>query len=205
MPATAQDNVIDITGDRFVHRVRRGRATQHSLLNATREELYKNGWRNFELSAVLSQVHADEADIEEWWGTVAGMAVSAVLDLIEPPVVTGKQYSLERYCRVVDPFIELGSTQEGVHLLRSCLLASADDAHANGIFRQFFRDTFRGPLKQLLAQSVASKEIKANYDVDHCSEQLFGPLWHRIVVMRAPFTEDTAVRAVAGMLNSLER
>lgn len=205
MYATAQENIVELNTRSTTHKLPQRRASQNGLLAATRQEILRSGWRRFNLAAVLDQAQATEQDMETWWGSEGAMIVAAVTELIHPPVVEAQIYDLERFCRLVDPIVEFAGTNDGAALMRACLLAAGDDPQASAAFREYFKKTFKSAVRQALAQSSAQKLISSNYDVDDSCELLYGPLWHRLVTLRAPLRGNCTLRAVAGLLNTLQR
>ena len=59
------------------------------------------------------------------------------------------------------------------------------------------------PLKAVLAEAAVRGKIKRDWDIDTACELLFGPLWHRMVLMRGPLPEVIALRASQSMLAAL--
>ena len=45
------------------------------------------------------------------------------------------------------------------------------------------------PMRMLLAELAGKRVIRRDFDLDEAIEEMLGPLWHRILVMRAPVRE----------------
>ena len=44
-------------------------------------------------------------------------------------------------------------------------------------------------MRMVLAEMASKRVIRRDFDLDEVIEQLLGPLWHRICVMKAPVRE----------------
>ncbi|MAP95652.1 MAG: hypothetical protein CMK07_11940 [Ponticaulis sp.] len=179
-------------------------ASQHALMSATRRELARNGWRDFDLGNVMADTKSGITVLDKKWGSTAELVVDSVLDIIENPTVEPTLPLTEQLCRLVDPIADMGRVSSGANLLRGLLTASTDQDAAGAMFRAFLNQTFRRPLKQILAEAAAAKKIRRTYDVDLAMEILFGTLWHRVLVMRAPLSEAAITRAVTATLDHLK-
>ena len=178
-------------------------ASTHAMLSATRRELATNGWRNFDLQNVMDDTRSGMAILDKKWSSLAELAVDSVLDVLEPPSIEPRLPLVEQLSRLVDPFADMARASSGVNLVRGMLLAAADDHAAGTLFRNHLNSQFRRPLKQILAQAAAAKQIRQTYDIDFAVEILFGPLWHRVLITRSPLTETAVTRAVTGLMDHL--
>lgn len=178
-------------------------ASTHAMLSATRRELASNGWREFNLQNVMNDTRSGMAILDKKWSSLAELAVDSVLDVLEPPSIESRLPIVEQLCRLVDPFADMSRAASGMNLVRGMLLAAADDQAAGTLFRNHLNTHFRRPLKQILAQAAAAKKIRQTYDIDFAIEILFGPLWHRVLITRAPLSEAAVTRAVTGLMDHL--
>ncbi|WP_293611483.1 TetR-like C-terminal domain-containing protein [Ponticaulis sp.] len=196
--------VVDFSPRFSEEKVFRGRASRNAVMAAARDEIAHSGWREFDLARVLNKAKATEQCIAEWWATPACLVVEAVLDVVENPTVEDSLPLPEQLSRIVDPMAEMANAGQGAQLLRTAVLAAADDKEAGAIFRNHLNLNFRKPLKQILASAAAKKKVRRDYDVDMVFDILFGPFWNRVVVMRSPFSETSLMRAVTGTLDHLQ-
>lgn len=203
MSAAHAETVVDFNIQPDTRRFSQGSASRNAIMAAAREEIRRSGWRDFDLQSALNHVKAPIAQIEEYWPSTACLVVDAVLDVLETPVISDHHPLNEQLARLIDPVVDMARSGSDAILMRSALLAAADEADANKLFRAHINDHFKRPLKQVLATARAKKEIRQLYDVDMAMELLFGPLWHRLIVLRAPFPESTSINAVTGLMDHL--
>lgn len=182
---------------------KRSESSRQAILAAARDELAEQGWRNFSPDRLAKRAKASKQTIYRWWPSIASIAVEAALEMIPEPVPP-KSTNLDDALRsFIDPIVSLARVGDGAHLLRSALLAAADDSHAGEIFRHWFNTYYRKPLKAVLAEAAMRGKIKRDYDIDTACELLFGPIWHRMVLMRGPLPEMIALRAAQSMIAAL--
>lgn len=182
---------------------KRSEASRMAILSAAREELIENGWRNFSPDRLARRARASKQTIYRWWPSVAVIAVEAATTLIEDPIVKSEQPLDVQLAAFIDPIAELARVGDGAHLLRSALLAAADDAHAGEAFRAWFNESLRRPMKNVLAQASNRGMIRRDYDFDTVCEMLFGPIWHRLIVMRGPVPQVLAMKSAQAVFASL--
>lgn len=182
---------------------KRSEASKLAILAAAREELTEHGWRGFSPDRLAKRAKASKQTIYRWWPSVAAIAVEAAIAVIDEPKYVQNETLDVRMSHFIDPIANLARAGDGAHLLRSALLAAADDAHAGEVFRHWFNSKFRNPLKTLLAEAAMRGQIKRDYDIDAVSEMLFGPVWHRLVMMRGPLPQVIALRAAQYVVTAL--
>ena len=182
---------------------KRSESSRQAILAAARLELAEQGWRNFSPDRLSKRAKASKQTIYRWWPSIASIAVEAALEMIEDPKIAPDGDLEKALRRLIDPIADLARVGDGAHLLRSALLAAADDAHAGEVFRHWFNTKFRKPLKAVLAEAAVRGKIKRDWDIDSACELLFGPLWHRMVLMRGPLPEVIAIRASQAVISAL--
>lgn len=182
---------------------KRSEASRQAILSAAREELTEHGWRGFSPDRLAKRARASKQTIYRWWPSIASIAVEAAIEQIDDPLAKPGESLDIQLAAFIRPIVELARAGDSAHLLRSALLAAADDPHAGEVFRHWFNARFRNPMKAVLAEAAARGKIKRDYDIDAVSEMLFGPVWHRMVLMRGPLPEVIALRAAQAVVAAL--
>ncbi|HPE46944.1 MAG TPA: TetR/AcrR family transcriptional regulator [Hyphomonas sp.] len=166
----------------------RSEESRAAILEATRIELAENGWRGFSVDAVAKRASASKQTIYKWWPSIGAMCVDAALALI-PDAPDGGRDPQERITALIVPLEATARTGNGHAVLRGALLAAADDQHAGEVWRAWMNRDIRQPMRMVLAEMASKRVIRRDFDLDEVIEQLLGPLWHRICVMKAPVRE----------------
>ncbi len=166
----------------------RSEASKAAILEATREEMAENGWRGFSVDAVAKRASASKQTIYKWWPSIGTMCVESALALI-PDSPDGGRDPQERITALIVPLEAAARTGAGHAVLRVALCAAADDKDAGELWRAWMNRDIRMPMRMLLAELASKRVIRRDFDLDEVIEELLGPLWHRIMVMRAPVRE----------------
>ena len=166
----------------------RSEASKAAILDATREEMAESGWRGFSVDSVAKRASASKQTIYKWWPSIGAMCVDAALALI-PDSPDGGRDPQERITALIVPLEAAARTGMGHAVLRVALAAAGDDKDAGELWRAWMNRDIRMPMRMLLAELAGKRVIRRDFDLDECVEELLGPLWHRIMIMRAPVRE----------------
>ncbi|MCA8902676.1 MAG: TetR/AcrR family transcriptional regulator C-terminal ligand-binding domain-containing protein, partial [Hyphomonas sp.] len=131
---------------------------------------------------------ASKQTIYKWWPSIGAMCVDAALALI-PNAPEGGRDPQERITALIVPLEAAARTGNGHAVLRGALSAAADDKEAGEAWRAWMNRDIRQPMRMVLVELAAKRVIRRDFDLDEVVEQLLGPLFHRICVMRAPVRE----------------
>ena len=177
----------------------RSEASQAAILDATRIEMAENGWRGFSVDGVAKRASASKQTIYKWWPSIGAMCVDAALALI-PDSPDGGRDPQERITTLIVPLEAAARTGAGHAVLRVALTAAADDKDAGELWRAWMNRDIRMPMRMLLAELAGKRVIRRDFDLDEAIEEMLGPLWHRILTMRAPVREGFCSAPSANLL-----
>ncbi len=183
---------------------KRSEASRLAVQTAALEELASNGWRNFSVDRVAKNAKASKQTIYRWWPTPACLVVQSALE--NTPKSTDPNTTLkERLSALMSPLINDIRLGDGAHKWRGVILAAADSDEANEIFRNWIAETYRKPVRFVLAEHTNKNLIRRDWDIDFVIESLLGPVWQRVVAMRAPLPENYVDRLVDAVINNLKK
>ncbi len=189
-------------GDRRRVGPRRSEASTKAVLDAAYVELSEHGWRGFSVDRVAKNARASKQTIYRWWKSPACLAVESALTRLgdQKPTPAGVN---ERIGALIDPLLVAVRTGDGAHAWRGALLAAADDHDAGEMFRAWFSESVKIPLRHTLAELALKNQVRRDWDIDLATELLFGPIWHRLIAMRGPVPESYSRRLVESVLRAL--
>ena len=194
---TEADDTTNTPTDQRRQGPRRSEASRAAILEATREELVNSGWRKFSVDAIAKRAHASKQTIYRWWPATGTMCVEAATVCL-PPAPSGGSNAADRIAALLQPFETATRTGNGHAVLRGAILAASDEKEAGELWRNWMKSNVRAPLRLILAELATKKKIRRDYDLDEAVNLLISPVWHKILVMRAPlkdgFSNDQAVR-----------
>ncbi len=184
---------------------RRSEASTNAVLVAAYTELSEHGWRGFSVDRVAKNAKASKQTIYRWWKSAACLAVDAALaTLAEKPASVPTNADIrDRVAALIEPMLVAVRTGDGAHAWRGALLAAADDSDAGEIFRGWFSESVKIPLRHILAEQALKGVVRRDWDIDLATELLFGPVWHRLIAMRGPVPEVYSRRLVESVLKAL--
>ena len=177
----------------------RSEESKAAILEATRIEMAETGWRGFSVDSVAKRASASKQTIYRWWPSIGAMCVDAALALI-PDSPDGGRDPQERVTALIVPLEATARTGQGHAVLRVALLAAVDDKEAGEVWRAWIGRDIRQPLRMLLAELAGKKVIRRDFDLDEVLELLLGPLWHRLMIMRAPVREGFCAEQAGNFL-----
>lgn len=109
----------------------------------------------------------------------------------------------ERISALIEP-IEQATRLGSAHaVLRVAMIAASDDQDAGETWRAWMKDNIRAPLRLILAEIAARKVIRRDFDLDKAVDYLTGPIWSRIMIMRAPLPEDFSRAQARALLKAM--
>jgi AcrR family transcriptional regulator len=177
----------------------RSEESKAAILEATRIEMAEAGWRAFSVDSVAKRASASKQTIYRWWPSIGAMCVDAALALI-PDSPDGGRDPQERITALIVPLEATARTGQGHAVLRVALLAASDDKDAGEVWRAWIGRDIRQPLRMLLAELAGKRVIRRDFDLDEVVELLLGPLWHRLMIMRAPVREGFCAEQAGNFL-----
>lgn len=191
-------------GDRRRVGPKRSEASTNAVLVAAYAELTEHGWRGFSVDRVAKNAKASKQTIYRWWKSAACLSVDAVLATLsgKPPPPSSADVR-DRLGAIIDPLLVAVRTGDGAHAWRGALLAAADDSEAGEVFRAWFAEHVKIPLRHILAEQALKGVVRRDWDIDLATELLFGPIWHRLIAMRGPVPEVYRTRLVDSLLRAL--
>jgi AcrR family transcriptional regulator len=204
IPVAGDDAADD--GERRRVGPRRSEASTNAVLVAAYTELSEHGWRDFSVDRVAKTAKASKQTIYRWWKSAACLAVDAALARLADrpaPTVAANADVRDRIAALIEPMLVAVRTGNGAHAWRGALLAAADDSEAGEVFRAWFNDKVKIPLRHILAEQALKGAVRRDWDIDLATELLFGPVWHRLIAMRGPVPEVYSRRLVESVLKAL--
>lgn len=192
-------------GDRRRVGPKRSEASTNAVLIAAHTELTEHGWRGFSVDRVAKNAKASKQTIYRWWKSAACLAVDSVLGTLpDKPVPQASSVDVrDRIGALIEPLLVAVRTGDGAHAWRGALLAAADDGEAGEIFRAWFSEHVKIPLRHILAEQALKGAVRRDWDIDLATELLVGPIWHRLIAMRGPVPEVYNRRLVDSLLKAI--
>lgn len=183
---------------------KRSEASRLAVQNAALTELTRSGWRNFSVDRVAKEAKASKQTIYRWWPTPACLVVEAAIEKLPKPQDPNTELKA-RIVSILSPLIDSIKAGNGAHMWRGVLLAASDDEQAGEIFRNWLTETYKKPIRFILAELTNKNQIRRDWNIELVIESLLGPIWHRIVAMRAPVPENYLDALADALVQNLKK
>jgi AcrR family transcriptional regulator len=162
-------------------------ASRDAILKAAYQILNEAGFAGFTVEGVAARAGAGKATIYRWWKTKGTLAIEAFLVALTPRL----EQQLESASAIVDLRRQV-HLAAGIYrgragqLLRELIALGQEDSETSRRLRADFVEPRRLAAIRVLERAQASGEIAAGIDVDVLADALWGPIFHRLLVSRAP-------------------
>ena len=182
----------------------RSKECHQAILQATADLLEERRYAEVSIEAIAERAGVVKATIYKWWTCKALLAMEAYADRMSeriPAPDTGSverdmRLMLRRTCRVLSQ-PSVGSTVAGI------IAEAQSDPKLADPFRVTFIGARRERMATIVKRGIERGELRADIDVVATLDQLYGPLWYRLLLRHAPLSQAFADALVAGLLPGL--
>jgi AcrR family transcriptional regulator len=184
----------------------RSERCHNAILDATAELLEERRYRDVSIEAIAERAGVGKQTIYKWWSSKATLAMEAyalrVMERIPPPdtgTIEGDlNYIMIRSCQLLGQS-HMGSTIAG-------LMA---DAQSDPVLLSEFRGVFIASRREMvtgvLRRAILRGEIREDLDIPFLLDLLYGPMWYRMLLQRAPLDEAFATGVVRSLLPGMKK
>src|SRR3954453_4800783 len=149
------------------------------------------------IEAIAARAGSSKATIYKWWPSRAAVLLDGLFDLTRESITVPEGVSTEEALRS-----QLTATlrifREGATgpLLRTLAGEAVSEPAVADALRVQWIGPRRGVCLGILRAAVARGELRADTDLEAASDQLFGPLYHRLLFGHAPLYDALPRRLV---------
>lgn len=130
------------------------------------------------------------------------MAVEAAISTIPNGGKTGRDPA-ERIAELIASLEQAVRVGSGHAVLRAAFVAASDDKDAGETLKLWLKDNIRAPLRLILAEIASKKVVRRDFDLDEAMDILMGPIWSRLLIMRAPLPDAFSINQANALLKHL--
>jgi AcrR family transcriptional regulator len=162
-------------------------ASRDAILKAAYQILQGAGFAGFTVEGVAARAGAGKATIYRWWKTKGTLAIEAFLVALTPRL----EQRHESDSAIVDLRAQVHHAA-GIYrgragqLLRELIAMGQEDSETSRRLRTDFVEPRRQAAMRALQRAEASGELVPGLDIDVLADALWGPIFHRLLVSRAP-------------------
>jgi AcrR family transcriptional regulator len=177
----------------------RSEASRQRILEAAREILEERGLRAMTIEAIADRAGTSKVTVYRWWSHKAAIVLDAMLAETSPRIPYRESSSpLEALRDQMRSFGRFLNGRHGTPLI-GVIAEGVLDEEVGEACREHWVRPRREDARKLLDRAVEAGEVAKDTDLDVALDALFGPLYHRLLVTRAPLSPtfaDTIFRAV---------
>jgi AcrR family transcriptional regulator len=175
-----------------------------AIVCAARDLLAEGGMAAATMEAIAARAGCSKATVYKWWPSRAAVLLEGLFDLTRASIVVpeglGTAEALRTQLAATLAIFREGATGPLLRTLAGEAVSDASVADA-------LRDQWIGPRRVvclgILREAVARGELRADTDLEAASDQLFGPLYHRLLFGHAPLEDDLPAVLVEQLLRGL--
>lgn len=187
---------------------RRGRPRSEqarvAVLEAAGDLLLEGGLQATTVEAIAARAGVSKATIYKWWPNRGAVVLDGLLERVRRslaiPEGLGTADALEFQLRELVALFRDTGVGPAMRAIASEVESDPDLARA---VRERWLAPRRAVTAAVLARGVADGELSADLDVELVMDQLYGPLYFRLVFGHGPLPDDVAHRLVTQLMDGV--
>ncbi|MCA9551196.1 MAG: TetR/AcrR family transcriptional regulator [Myxococcales bacterium] len=183
---------------------RRNERSRRAILEVALQLCKERGYAKLTIEAIAAEAGVGKQTIYRWWPSKGAVVAEAVLEETLPRVRFTPTGDFERDLRLQLRSIArvMREAELGPRIAELVGEAQLDPALAERITHGVIR-----PLRELNRQHLSRAQeaglVRADLDLDVAADMLFGPLWFRLLLSKAPLTNRYVDALVETVLTAL--
>lgn len=187
-------------------RPRRGRprseASRQAVLAAAGDLMLEGGLAAATMDAIAARAGVSKATIYKWWRSRGAVALEGFLTKVATAVSVPEGASLEEALRTqVGTLVGVFRTTAAGSLMRALAGEAVSNPDIGRALREQWFAPRRAVIAELLRGGVERGELRADLDVAAAVDQLFAPVYQRLIFGHEPLDTDLAGTLVAQAVN----
>ncbi len=182
----------------------RSERARAAVLEAAAGLLTEGGMAAVTMEAIAQRAGVSKVTIYRWWPSRAHVMLESFFSRTRRTIDTDERATLaEGLTSQVGALIELFRDTESGPLMRDLAAAAqADQDIRSALETEWLRPRRQAGLR-LLRRGLESGEIRADTDLEAALDQLFAPVYHRLLFGHAPLDDSLAPVLVAQLLSGI--
>jgi AcrR family transcriptional regulator len=183
---------------------RRSERARLAILDAAADLLLERGVSGASIEAIASRAGVSKATIYRWWPTRGHVMFESLFERTLPTMRRDPGDSTaQALTRQTQNFVDLVSDHVYGALIRQLVVATQSDEGLRETFIRQWLNPRREISAAIIADGVERGEIRADLDVSICLDQLFAPIYYRLLFghgpLDGPFARRVVEQALAGV------
>jgi AcrR family transcriptional regulator len=182
----------------------RSEHARRAILDAAADLLLERGVSGASIEAIASRAGVSKATVYRWWPTLGHVMFESLFERTRLTMRRDPSDSTaEALIRQTQNFVDLVSDHVYGALIRQLVVASQSDDGLRETFTRQWLNPRREASAQIIADGIERGDIRADLDVSVCLDQLFAPIYYRLLFAHGPldgrFAHRVVEQALAGV------
>jgi AcrR family transcriptional regulator len=179
----------------------RSESCRQAILAAAGELMLEGGLAAASIEAIAARAGVSKATIYKWWSSRNAVALDGFLAQVSDSLAIPEgSTTVEALEFQLDALLRLVRDTEVGPLLRALAAAAQSDPDLARALRERWLAPRRAVTAEIVRVAIARGDIRADVDVPLVLDQLFAPIYHRLVFGHDPLDDGLSQRLVANLL-----
>jgi AcrR family transcriptional regulator len=175
-----------------------------AVLDAAAELLAEGGMSAATIEGIAARAGVSKVTIYKWWPSCGHVALDSFFTRTRDTIAVDPEASLEASLTAqLDALCALfRDTASGSLMGELIAVAQADPDVREALEERWLRPR-RAVATRLLTEAAQGGELRAGIDLEAVTDQLFAPVYYRLLLGHAPLSEGLAATLVGQLLSGL--
>ena len=176
-----------------------------AILTAAGELMREGGLACASMEAIAARAQVSKATIYKWWPTRGAVALDGFLATVRDTLIVPEGPAADALAHQVRALIRLFRDSDAGPLMRALAAQAESDPEIARALHEQWLVPRRAVAADILRDGVRTGEIRTDVDVTVAVDQLFAPVYHRLVFGHEPLDDALADTLVNQLMRGLRR
>ncbi|MQY16539.1 putative HTH-type transcriptional regulator [Streptomyces sp. RB5] len=174
------------------------------VLHTVGELLLAEGLADLTFERIARASGASKTTLYKWWPSKGTLALDAYVHAVEPTLAFPDTGDIRAdLLTQLRAFVHVMTETRGGHVLTELIGESQADADLAAAYRKLYSSHRRRLAEERLQRAQEVGQISASIDVRVLIDQLWGAVYHRLLIPDEPVTDDFVVALVTNLLDGI--
>ena len=175
-----------------------------AVLDAAADLLVEGGMSAATIEGIAARAGVSKVTIYKWWPTCGHVALDSFFTRTRDTIAVDPDASLaDSLTAQLDALCALFRDAASGRLMRELAAVAQDDPDVRDALEERWLRPRRAVAMRLLTEAAEGGELRADIDVEAVVDQLFAPVYHRLLFGHAPLRDGLAATLVGQPLTGL--
>lgn len=188
------------------HRGRpRSEQARRAILDAAGELMLEGGLGAATMEAIAARAGVSKATIYKWWPSRGAVALDGLLDQVQHTISVPDDLDTAAALQYqVDGLIHIFRDTRIGAIMRAVASQALDDPELARAVRERWVGPRRAVAAEVIRRGIARGDLRPDLDVDAALDQLYGPIYYRLLFGHAALSPDLGGTLVTQLVDGLK-